>query len=49
MNYAPSNDIVSKCCGKEIEYDLGLKVCSECGEQCESISEDEYYDQIDDM
>ena len=49
MAYAKSNDVVSDCCGAEIDYEAGIKVCSECGNQCKAITEDEYCDYKDDV
>jgi len=48
MAYAKSNDVVSDCCGAEIDYEAGIKVCSECGERCQVITEDEWEDREDD-
>ena len=47
MTYAKTSEMVSNCCGAEIDYEAGVKVCSECGKQCRTISEDEW-DDIDD-
>jgi hypothetical protein len=46
--YAKSSEIVSDCCGQEIEYEGGLRICSECGEVCQAVTEDEYYDKKED-